>query len=164
MGKLLLLLGLVGTLVTGVVLGGRLESKDCSASVEEKLTPHSCPAIGIKVDFDSRSLSETLTRCGCPEKAVSEKWTPIHPPRAVVDASAPGDLLIVSYRAFTPPFGGAKKTALSFTLDRGGHRETTVASAAWPVYQSFALFTLAPFGIGVVLAAVAGALSKKKSA
>jgi hypothetical protein len=164
MSKLFLLLGLVGTLIAGVVLGGRLESRECTASVEEKLTPHSCPAIGIKPDFDSKPLPEALLRCDCTEKAVSEKWTPIFPPRAVVDASANGDHLIVSYREFTPPFGGAKKTALSFTLDRGGHRETTVASAAWPVYQSFALFTLAPLGIGLVLSLVAGMLSKKKTA
>ncbi len=164
MGKLLLLLGLVGTVATGIALKGRLESKDCSASVEEKLTLHACPAIGVKLDFDSKSLPEALTRCGCAEKPVSEKWTPIHPPRAVVDASAVGDLLVISFREFAPPFGGKKKTALSFTLDRGGHRETTVATPAWTVYQSYALYSLAPLGIGVVLALLAGLLGKKKPA
>ena len=163
MGKLFLFLGLGATVLTGVVLGRRLESKECTASVEEKLTSHPCPAVGIKLDFDSKSLPEQLTRCGCAEKAVSEKWTPIHPPRGVVDSSAPGDLLVISFREFTPPFGGAKKTGLSLTLDRGGHRETTTAAPSWPVYQSFGLFTLAPLGIGVVLAVLAGLVSRKKS-
>jgi len=164
MGKGAFVLGIVGSLVMGLVLSSRLEHRDYSGSIVNKLGTHTtCPTFWITWDQAPELVPDGFLKCPCPEQAVVEtNGQPIHPPKDVHDAAAAMDVLTVSYTTFTSP-GGTKSTGLSYVLARGADRQTFVVSPAFGPYSSFALWTSFPFLGGIVLAILLGLIPKKKA-
>src|SRR5262245_1766496 len=123
MGKIAFVLGLVGSVVMGLVVSGRLEHRDYSGSIVKKLGTHStCPTFWMTWAKAPDLVWDGLRTCPCPEQAQAEEGgAPIHPPKEVHDAAAPMDVLGISYTEFTS-FGGTKSTGLSYSLARGTDR------------------------------------------
>jgi hypothetical protein len=165
MGKIAFILGIVGSLVTGLVLSSRLIHRDYSASIVNKLGTHTtCPTFWVSWDKAPDVVPDGLLSCGCPAQAVAEAGgTPIHPPKDVHDAAAPMDMMTISYTQFTP-LSGPKKVGLSYTLVRGSDRQNFVISPDSDPYSSFALATAIPLIAGIVLGLLLGMIPKKKSA
>lgn len=166
MKKAAFLLGVLGSVVLGLVASKGLVRRDYAAGVVNKTGEHgTCPTLWVQFDRPPDVVPDGLVACPCAEQARDhEGGKPIHPPRAVVDAAAPSDQLTISYTEFTPPFGGKKVAGLSYALMRGVDRQSFVASPAWSAYSKFALITAAPFLIGAALAVILGFLPSKKGA
>jgi hypothetical protein len=164
MGKIAFVLGVVGSLVMGLVLSSRLVHRDYSASIVNKLGQHStCPTFWVSWDKAPDVVPVGLLTCGCPVQAQPESsGTPMHPPKDVHDAAAPMDVMSISYTEYTP-FSGPKKVGLSYTLVRGSDRQTFIISPATDPYMSFAMTTAIPFIAGIVLGVLLGLIPKKKT-
>ncbi len=163
MGKVAFVLGLVGSVVLGLVASGRLEHRDYTGSIVKKLGTHStCPTFWVSWDKAPDIVWDGLMACKCPEKAQAEEGgTPMHPPKEVHDSAAPMDGLAISYTEFTS-FGGTKSTGVSYSLVRGTDRQTfTIAPHSGP-YMGFATVTAIPLVVGIVLGIVLGLIPKKK--
>lgn len=166
MGKGAFALGIVGSLVLGLFLSSRLEHRDYSATIINKLGNHTstCPTFWVTWDKPPDLVPAGLLTCSCPERAqVEAAGSPIHPPKEVHDAAAPMDILTLSYTEFAWP-GGSKLVGLSYGLRRGSDQQTFVISPAFDPYSRFAMLTAIPFGGGIVLAILLGLLPKKKGA
>ena len=163
MGKIAFVLGLVGSVVLGLVASGRLEHRDYSASIVKKLGTHStCPTFWVSWDKPPDIVWDGLMACKCPEQAQPEEGgTPMHPPKDVHDAAAPMDVMAISYTEFTS-FGGTKSTGLSYSLVRGSDRQTFTTSPHSGPYMGFAAVTAIPLVVGIVLGVVLGLIPKKK--
>src|SRR5258706_9139564 len=98
MGKIAFILGIVGSLVMGLMLSSRLSHRDYSASIVNKLGMNTtCPTFWVSWDKPPEALPEGLLVCRCPEQAGAETGgVPIHPPKDVHDAAAPIDLMTLS--------------------------------------------------------------------
>lgn len=165
MGKIAFLVGIVASLVVGLLLSSKLVRRDYTCSVMAKSGSHStCPTLWVSWVSPPDVVPEGLVKCGCPEQAANEQGgTPIHPAQKVWDVAAPQDLLVLSYTEFTTP-GGERKLGLSWDVRRGANKETYVISPAGDAYGSFAGYTAAPLGIGIVLGIVLGLIPRKKTA
>lgn len=165
MGKLAFVLGLVGSVVMGLVASGRLVHRDYSASVVKKLGTHTtCPTFWVSWDKPPDVVWDGLMACNCPEKAQPEEsGTPMHPPKEVHDAAAPMDAMTISYTEYTS-FGGTKTTGLTYGLVRGSDRQSFAVQPASGPYMSFALATAIPLIAGIVAGILLGFLPKKKGA
>jgi hypothetical protein len=163
MGKAAFALGIVGSLVAGILLSSRLDHRDYSGSIVNKLGGHTtCPTFWMTWDAPPDLVPEGFLKCSCPEQAVVEtNGQPFHPPKEVHDAAAPMDLVTISYTTFLSP-GGSKSTGLSYVLARGADRQTFVISPAFGPYSGFAIWTAIPFIIGIVLGVLLGLIPKKK--
>jgi len=157
--------GVIGSLIAGVLLSGRLQHRDYSASIVQKLGTHTtCPTFWVSWDKLPDLAPEGLMACACSEQAVPEaSGTPMHPPREVHDAAAPADVVTISFTEFTAP-GGTKSSGLSYLLIRGGDRQSFVISPAFGPYSKFAFWTALPFLAGIVLAVLLGLVSGKRGA
>jgi hypothetical protein len=163
-GKIAFALGIVGSLVMGLVLSGRLLHRDYSASIVNKLGTHTtCPTFWVSWDKPPDGVyPDGFLMCSCPEQARAEAGgTPIHPPKEVHDAAAAMDVLTVSYTRFEP-FLGTKRVGLSYTLARGSDRQTFVVSPSSDPYSSFALAASIPLIAGIVLGVLLGLIPKKE--
>jgi hypothetical protein len=163
MGKIAFVLGLVGSVVLGLVASGRLEHRDYSAGIVKKLGTHStCPTFWVSWDKPPDILWDGLMACQCPEQAQPEEGgTPMHPPKDVHDAAAPMDGMSISYTEFTS-FGGKKSMGLSYSLMRGSDRQTFTTSPGSGPYLGFATVTAIPLVVGIVLGILLGLIPKKK--
>ena len=164
MGKIAFALGVVGSLVLGIVLSGRLEHRDYSASIVNKLGQHTtCPTFWVRWDKPVDLAPEGMLKCACPQPPqVEAGGSPMHPPKELHDAAAPMDVVSLSYTQFTT-LGGEKKTGLSYTLVRGSDRQTFVVSPAFGPYSSFATAAAIPLIAGIVLGVLLGLIPKKKT-
>lgn len=164
MGKAAFVLGIVGSVVAGLVFSSRLEHRDYSGSIVNKLGTHTtCPTFWMTWDKAPDMVPDGFVKCPCAEQAVVEtNGQPVHPPKDVHDAAAPMDVLTMSYTTFTSP-GGKTSVGLSYVLVRGADRQTFVVSPAFGPYSSFALWTAFPFLGGIVLAILLGLIPKKKA-
>jgi hypothetical protein len=162
MGKAAFALGILGSLVAGLLLSSRLDHRDYSASIVNKLGSHTtCPTFWVSWDKPPDLVPEGFLKCSCPEQAVVEtNGQPIHPPKDVHDAAAPMDVMTMSYTTFTSPTG-TKSTGLSYVLVRGADRQTFVVSPAFGPYSGFAIWTAIPFIAGIVLGILLGLIPKK---
>jgi hypothetical protein len=162
MGKIAFVLGIVGSLVFGIVLSGRLVHRDYSGSLVQKLGTHStCPTFWVSWDKPPDVTWPGLLDCSCPTPAQPEAGgTPMHPPKDVHDAAAPMDVMTISYTEFTT-LGGTKKTGLSYVLARGGDKQSFVISPAFDPYSSFAMATAIPLIVGIVAGVLLGLIPKK---
>jgi len=165
MGKAAFVAGILGSLIAGLLLSGRLHHRDYSASIVQKLGTHTtCPTFWVSWDKVPDLVPDGLMTCACPEPAKPEaSGTPMHPPQVVHDAAAPSDVMTISYTEFTPP-GGAKAVGLSYVLIRGSDRQAFGFSPASGPYTKFGIWTAAPFAAGVVLALLLGLLPGRKGA
>jgi len=163
-GKIAFILGVVGSLVLGLVLSSRLVHRDYSASIVNKLGTHTtCPTFWVSWDKPPDLAPPGLLVCPCPTQPQPEaSGTPMHPPQVVHDAAAPMDLMTISYTEFTT-LGGTKKTGLSYTLARGSDRQTFVIDPAFDPYSSLALAAAIPLLAGIVLGVLLGLIPKKKT-
>lgn len=163
MGKMAFVAGVVGSLILGLVLSGRLVHRDYSASIVLKLGTHTtCPTFWVSWDKAPDAAPPGLLQCACPEKPVPEgSGTPMHPPKDVHDAAAPMDVMTISCTEFTT-LGGGKKTGLSYVLARGSDRQTFVIAPASDPYLAFATATAIPLIAGIVLGILLGLIPKKK--
>jgi len=164
MGKAAFAAGVLGTLAAGLFLSSRLEHRDYTGTLVNKVGGHTtCPTFWVNWDKAPDLLPEGVLRCGCAVQAVPEGGgSPLHPPRDVHDAAAPMDGITVSYTEFTPP-GGTKKVGLSYVLRRGMDQQRFVISPSSDPYLSFALFSAIPLLGGVVLGILLGFLPRKKA-
>lgn len=164
MGKAAFALGMVGTLVMGLLMSSRLDHRDYSASIVNKLGGHTtCPTFWVSWDKPPDLVPDGFLKCPCPDQAVVEtNGQPIHPPKDVHDAAAPMDVMTMSYTTFTSP-SGKKSTGLSYVLVRGSDRQTFVIAPSFDPYSSFALWTAIPFIAGIVLGILLGLIPKKKA-
>lgn len=164
MGKIAFALGIVGSVVMGLVMSSRLEHRDYSASIVNKLGTHAtCPTFWVSWDKAPDLVPDGLLKCPCPEQAVVEtNGQPIHPPKDVHDAAAAMDVLTISYTRFISP-GGTSSVGLSYVLARGSDRQTFVVSPAFGPYSSFALWTAFPLLGGIVLGILLSLIPKKKA-
>jgi len=164
MGKIAFVLGVVGSLVMGLVLSGRLQHRDYSASIVNKLGTHTtCPTFWVSWDKPPDLAPSGLLVCPCATQPQPEaSGTPMHPPKEVHDAAAPMDVVSISYTEFTT-LGGEKKVGLSYVLARGSDRQTFVVSPASDPYTSFAMAAAIPLIAGIVLGGLLGLIPKKKS-
>src|SRR5258708_3276868 len=164
MGKIAFVLGIVGSLVMGLVVSGRLMHRDYSASIVNKLGTHTtCPTFWVSWDKPPDLAPSGLLVCSCPTQPLPEaSGTPMHPPQVVHDAAAPMDVMTISYTEFTT-LGGTKKTGLSYVLARGSDRQTFVIAPAFDPYSSLALAAAVPLLAGIVLGVLLGLIPKKKS-
>lgn len=162
MGKAAFVLGIVGSLIAGVLLSARLDHRDYSGSIVNKLGGHTtCPTFWVSWDKPPDLGPDGFLRCACPEQAMVEtNGQPMHPPREVHEAAAPMDVMTVSYTTFTSP-AGSKSTGLSYVLARGVDRQTFVISPAFGPYSGYALWTALPFLVGIVLGVLLGLIPKK---
>jgi len=162
MGKAAFIAGILGSLVAGVLLSSRLDHRDYSGSIVQKLGGHTtCPTFWMTWDKPPDLVPDGFLKCECPEQAAVEvNGQPIHPPKDVHDAAAPMDVMTLSYTTFTPP-GGTRKTGLSYVLARGADRQTFVISSAFDPYSSFAFWAAAPFLAGIVVGALLGLIPRK---
>ena len=163
MGKIAFALGVVGSLVVGLLMSSRLEHRDYSASIVQKLGMHgTCPTFWVSWEKAPDLVPDGLVKCGCPEQAAVElNATPIHPPKEMHDAASPMDGMTMSYTSFTSP-GGSKSVGLSYVLIRGMDKQSFVVSPAFGPYSKFATVTAIPLIVGVVLAVLLSFLPKKK--
>src|SRR5262245_12499099 len=120
MGKIAFVLGIVGSVILGLVASSRLQHRDYSASIVKKQGAHTtCPTFWVSWDAKPDLVWDGLLTCACPEQAQPEEsGTPMHPPKVVHDSAAPMDVMGISYTEFTS-FTGSKSTGLSYTLVRG---------------------------------------------
>jgi hypothetical protein len=164
MGKGAFISGVIGSVIAGILLAGRLEHRDYSASIVQKLGTHTtCPTFWVSWDRVPDLAPDGLLTCGCAEQPKPEaSGTPMHPPQDVHAAAAPADVVTISYTAFSAP-GGSKVAGLSYGLIRGSDRQTFVVSPAFAPYSKFALWTAIPFLAGIVLAVLLGLIPGKKS-
>jgi len=162
MGKAAFVLGILGSLIAGIFLSSKLDHRDYSGSIVNKLGGHTtCPTFWMTWDKAPDLVPEGFVQCACPEQAVVEtNGQPIHPPKDVHDAAAPMDVLTVSYTTFTSP-GGSKSTGLSYTLVRGVDRQTFVISPSFGPYSGYMIWTAIPFLAGIVLGILLGLIPKK---
>ena len=165
MGKAAFALGMLGSVVFGILMSSRLEHRDYSASIVNKLGTHSsCPTFWVSWDKAPDLVPDGLLSCPCPEQAKPEaSGTPMHPPKDVHDAAASMDVITISYTMFTSP-GGTKSTGLSYVLVRGSDRQSFVVSPAFGPYSKFAMVTAIPFIVGAVLGVLLGLIPRKKGA
>jgi len=165
MRKAAFILGILGSVVLGLLASKGLVRRDYSAGVVNKTGEHgTCPTLWVAFDKPPDVIPDGMVSCGCPTQALEEAGgKPIHPPRDVVDAAAPMDQLTISYTEFTPPMGGKKVAGLSYGLMRGVNRQTFVVTPSWSAYSKFAFLTAAPFLIGVALAVILGFLPSKRN-
>jgi hypothetical protein len=163
MGKAAFALGVVGSVVMGLLMAGRLNHRDYSASIVNKLGTHTtCPTFWVSWDKPPDLVPEGLLACPCPEQPKPEaSGTPMHPPKEVHDAAAPMDVMTISYTEFTS-LGGTRQTGLSYVLARGSERQTFVISPASGPYSSFAFATAIPLIAGIVLGVLLGLIPRKK--
>jgi len=164
MGKIAFVLGIVGSLVAGFLLSSRLEHRDYSGSIVNKLGGHTtCPTFWMTWDKAPDLVPDGFVKCGCPDQAVVEtNGQPVHPPKEVHDAAAPMDVLTMSYTTFTSP-GGSTSTGLSYVLVRGAYRQTFVISPAFGPYSGFALWTAIPLIGGIIVGILLSLIPKKGS-
>ncbi len=163
MGKLTFVGGVIGTLVLGIVLSTRLEHRDYSASIVNKLGTHTtCPTFWVSWDKPPDLVPDGMLACACAEQAKPEQsGVPMHPPKAVHDSAAPMDVMTISYTQFTS-LGGTKHVGLSYTLARGSDRQNFVIAPASDPYSSFAVAAAIPLLIGIVLGILLGLIPGKK--
>jgi hypothetical protein len=164
MGKIAFIAGIVGSVIVGILLSGRLQHRDYSASIVQKLGTHTtCPTFWVSWDKPPDLAPEGLMACACAEQAKPEaSGTPMHPPRDVHDAAAPADVVTLSYTEFLAP-GGSKSTGLSYILIRGSDRQSFTVSPASGPYTKFAFWTAVPALAGIVLGIVLSLLPGKKA-
>jgi hypothetical protein len=162
MGKAAFVLGIVGSLIAGILLSSRLDHRDYSGSIVNKQGGHAtCPTFWMTWDKAPDLVPEGFVQCACSEQAVVEtNAQPVHPPKEVHDAAAAMDVLTVSYTTFTSP-RGTKSVGLSYVLARGADRQTFVISPSFGPYSGYALWTAMPFLAGIVLGIVLGLIPKK---
>jgi hypothetical protein len=164
MGKIAFGLGVVGSVIVGILASSRLVSRDYSGSIVNKLGNHPCPTFWVSWDKPPDLVPPGTLTCGCPEQAKAEAGgTPIHPPKEMHDAAGPMDGLTLSYTEFTS-FGGTKHVGASYVLRRGNDSQTFVVSPAFGPYSAFAMAAATPFVLGIVVAIVLGLIPKKKGA
>ncbi len=152
-------------MIVGILLSGRLQHRDYSASIVQKLGTHTtCPTFWVSWDQAPDLAPAGLMSCACPEQAKPEaSGTPMHPPRELHDAAASADVVTISYTEFLAP-GGSKSTGLSYLLIRGSDRQSfTVAAASGP-YTKIAFWTALPLLAGIALSVVLGLMPGKKTA
>lgn len=164
MGKIAFGLGVVGSLVLGLVLSGRLQHRDYSGSIVNKLGTHTtCPTFWVSWDKPPDLAPVGMLVCGCPTQPQPEaSGVPMHPPKEVHDAAAAMDVMTISYTEFSS-LGGEKKTGLSYGLVRGSDRQTFVISPAFAPYSSFAMAAAIPLIAGIVIGVLLGLIPKKKA-
>lgn len=163
MGKAAFILGVVASVVTGLVLSRSLYHRDHIGSVSMTGVSHPCPTLGVVFEASPVPPPPELTTCACPAPpALEGRATPLHPPADLVAAAAPLDHITVTWTEFTPPFGGKRLTGLSYVLAKGMNQQRFDVSPAGPVYSRFALLTAAPFLAGIVLGILLGLISGRK--
>ena len=163
MGKTAFVLGIVASVITGVVLSGNLIRKEVTATVDMVGVGHSCPTLGVRFDSPPDGLPREVTKCDCPvQPELQGASTPLHPPAELVPTAASLDLITISYTEFTSPMGGKKTSGLSYTLIKGPTKQTWTVSPAWSAYSPFVTLTAAPFLIGLALAVVLSFIPRKK--
>ena len=164
MAKGFFIAGVIGSVITGMLLRDRLIHLDSTASVVSTGVGHSCPTLGVAFDKSPAGLPRDLTACACPTPPVLDSGaTPLHLPNDIVQGAAPLDQVVISYTEFTSPLGGGGKlSGLSFVLVKSQGRQTFIVSSQWPPYSSFALPTAAPFLAGLVLSIILSFLPGKK--
>jgi len=165
MGKGAFVLGILGSVVMGIAMSGRLVHRDYSANIVQKLGTHTtCPTFWVAWTKPPEIAPEGMMTCGCAEQPKPEgSGTPMHPPKDVHDAAAPMDDVAISYTEFTS-LGGTKSIGLTYELVRGSNRQTFVISSAYGPHSKFAFMTAIPFVIGIVFAVLLGLIPKKKGA
>ncbi len=166
MGKIAFVLGIVGSVVAGLLCSGRLVHRDYSASIVNKSGGHTtCPTLWVSFDHPpDEAVPPGFLTCGCAEQAVPElNGTPLHVPQAVLDACAPMDVIAVSFTQWTSPLSGEKSIGLSYVLRRGADGQTFEISPASSAYLGFAFVTALPFVGGIVVAVILGLLPGRKS-
>ena len=158
-------IGIVGSVIVGLVTSGRLVHRDYSASIVSKTGGHNtCPTLWVSFDHPpDAAVPAGFISCPCAEQAKPEtNGTPIHVPQNVLDASAPLDVLLVSYTEWSSPLSGAKSIGVSYVLRRGAEAESFTISPASSAYLGFALVTSLPLLAGIVVGIVLGFLPGRK--
>jgi hypothetical protein len=164
-GKLAFAAGAVGSVVMALLMSGRLEHRDYSASIVNKLGTHTtCPTFWVSWDKAPDLAPDGMLGCSCPEQPKPEAGgVPMHPPQVVHDSAAPMDVMTISYTQFTS-LGGTKHAGLSYTLVRGSDRQNFVISPAFDPYSSFALAAAIPLVVGTILSIILALIPGKKGA
>lgn len=164
MGKIAFILGVVGSVVMGLLMSSNLEHRDYSATIDHKLGQHgTCPTFWVSWEKPPDLLPDGFIKCACPEQAVVEaNCTPIHPPKDMHDAAGAMDGMTMSYTTFTS--GGTKTVGLSYVLIRGMDKQSFVVSPGFGPYSKFAMMTAIPLIAGIVLGGLLSLIPKKKGA
>ena len=164
MAKIIFFLGVVCSFILTAMGCARLKLESYSGDVDGRDQAHPCPTLNVR--FDQNSVPSPVRDCACPEQAkATTPNTAVHPPRALVDAAAPGDRVRLSWHEYASMFGGDVRTAATWELLRNATgKETYVAKPAGSIYTSIIITSLAPLLVGTVLAVVVGLFFQPKSA